>query len=304
MRSLRGSQHLLPVHRLLRACVPFVPDLVTSSLVAKGHSQSRAADRRQAGQHQAGSGPQQPPLLELLASLGAVYRSLAPPLSLGELVFGLQVLVKQHSSQRPQARDQLRGRRVRDPLLLHRMLDDLDLAQSCYRRQQHLAAAHCRIKIQNMVAWQPESSYLRPGYWLGVDHCQRQVVWAVRGTRFLADLITDLTSAHPYMQGHTHWGMQHAARWLLHREQARVQDLLAHLPGYRLHLVGHSLGGGIASLIAHMAHNCPQVAAQLLPPEARGQQGLPLPGWVRAVALAPPCVMTQHMAHSCRRLKR
>lgn len=48
-----------------------------------------------------------------------------------------------------------------------------------------------------MVVWKPEGSYLRPGYWVGLDHRARRVVWAIRGTRFMVDLLTDLCSLHP-----------------------------------------------------------------------------------------------------------
>lgn len=49
-----------------------------------------------------------------------------------------------------------------------------------------------------------------------------QVVWAVRGTKHVRDLLIDLSSEHPYMAGHTHWGMHNAAVWMLRREGHRV----------------------------------------------------------------------------------
>jgi thioesterase domain-containing protein len=41
--------------------------------------------------------------------------------------------------------------------------------------------------------------------------------------------------------------------------------LLKRHPGYNLHLVGHSMGGGVAAILAHMAHNDAGVQRMLLP---------------------------------------
>lgn len=75
-----------------------------------------------------------------------------------------------------------------------------------------------------------------------------------------------------------------------------LPDLLRQRPGYRLKLVGHSLGGGIASLIAHMAHTEPRVAALLLPPRLRGG---PPGSAVSATAVASPCIMSGAIAEEC-----
>jgi hypothetical protein len=50
----------------------------------------------------------------------------------------------------------------------------------------------------------------------------RQVVFAVRGTKHIIDLLVDLSSEHPYMAGTTHWGMHTAALWLVRKEGPRV----------------------------------------------------------------------------------
>ena len=50
--------------------------------------------------------------------------------------------------------------------------------------------------------------------------------------------------------GQAHEGMLRAASWLLDRELAVLQDLLQQHPGFRLRLIGHSLGAGTATLAA------------------------------------------------------
>ncbi len=55
--------------------------------------------------------------------------------------------------------------------------------------------------------------------WLRAVRCSPPV-----GVAQVADLLIDLSSAHPmHGGGHTHWGMHHAALWLVNREGRRVR---------------------------------------------------------------------------------
>lgn len=47
--------------------------------------------------------------------------------------------------------------------------------------------------------------------------------------------------------------------------------LLRKHPTYSLHIVGHSLGGGIGGLLAHLAHNDAHVHSLLMPPALQGK---------------------------------
>ncbi len=46
--------------------------------------------------------------------------------------------------------------------------------------------------------------------------------------------------------------MLSAARCLVHDDLEKVSRLSKEYPGYELRIMGHSLGGGIASLVTHM----------------------------------------------------
>jgi hypothetical protein len=51
--------------------------------------------------------------------------------------------------------------------------------------------------------------------------------------------------------GHAHCGMVASARWIGQRAGGVLEEGLRANPGYRLKIVGHSLGGGTASLLAY-----------------------------------------------------
>ena len=48
--------------------------------------------------------------------------------------------------------------------------------------------------------------------------------------------------------GYSHFGMLAAARWLLQQLSGTMREALADHPGYKLKVIGHSLGGGTAAM--------------------------------------------------------
>mmetsp|Transcript_25102 Transcript_25102/g.79216 ORF Transcript_25102/g.79216 Transcript_25102/m.79216 type:complete len:346 (-) Transcript_25102:409-1446(-) len=79
---------------------------------------------------------------------------------------------------------------------------------------------------------------------------RKRVVLAVRGTQDLSDVLTD-SYAHgrPFCGGWAHAGMASTARWL-DKELSPCLLFLAHGCGFEAVLVGHSLGAGVAALLA------------------------------------------------------
>jgi hypothetical protein len=58
-------------------------------------------------------------------------------------------------------------------------------------------------------------------------------------------MLTDACAACvPYCGGYAHWGMLEAAKWMVANELERVVGICREHPGYKLLLVGHSLGAG------------------------------------------------------------
>lgn len=117
-----------------------------------------------------------------------------------------------------------------------------------------------------------------PAHYIVVDHAERAVVLVVRGSLDLSDVLTDLqvqpSRREEGLLGRgCHGGMARAALCLAEAHEGLLRRALREHRGYRLQLVGHSLGGGIASF-----------AALLLRRRLRGVD-------VRAFAFAPPCTL-------------
>ncbi|MEW5303530.1 MAG: hypothetical protein WDW36_006212 [Sanguina aurantia] len=211
----------------------------------------------------------------VLRQLNATHVKVVGGLNLGQITFGLQGAP-------------LEGQE--GLLLAQSLAQDLDLASGAYKSSAKGMAAHTHLKARNVLHYQGEGSRFQPAHYLALDPVNKAVVWGVRGTKGFADLFADLAgSAHAASPGrshHVHYGMHHAAQWLLHRHLDTVEELLMARPSYRLRLVGHSMGGGVAALMAHLLHN----DASLLP-DCRNE--------ITATAFAPPGVMCPHAAARC-----
>ncbi|CAL5869015.1 uncharacterized protein PFLUO_LOCUS3243 [Penicillium psychrofluorescens] len=96
-------------------------------------------------------------------------------------------------------------------------------------------------------------------HYLCIDHESKAVVLTLRGTWGFEDILTDMTCDYDELdwQGKTwkvHKGMHASARRLLDGGGARVmitlRAALEEFPTYGVVLCGHSLGGGVAALLA------------------------------------------------------
>lgn len=173
------------------------------------------------------------------------------------------------------------------------------------------------LRESNVLKFVKNSSVLRPGYYVGIDHRKKLVIFGIRGTHTVYDLITDIVSSSDEgvtFEGYsTHFGTAEAARWFLTHEVGTLKKCLDEhkvigqinffffhtarvwiefdndifLQGYKLRLVGHSLGGATAALMAIMLRK-----------KSMKQLGFS-PEIVSAVGYAtPPCV-SKELAESC-----
>eukprot|EP00035_Acanthoeca_spectabilis_P007920 m.146358 g.146358 ORF g.146358 m.146358 type:complete len:581 (+) comp14140_c0_seq3:403-2145(+) len=91
-----------------------------------------------------------------------------------------------------------------------------------------------------------------PGHLVLVDHAQKAVVFAIRGTACFDDALTDLLAdTVPFLFGTVgHRGIVDAAHFALATQGSTVRQALERHPGYKLVVTGQSLGGGIALVLS------------------------------------------------------
>jgi len=140
-----------------------------------------------------------------------------------------------------------------------------------HHAEHHAFSFHTSVPVHTILL----SSFTDPGvrydmhgdvntgvplvHYICVDHKAKAVVLTCRGTLGLDDVVTDLTCEYGDMEvrGKTyrvHKGMLNSALLLLKTRRAKVlmtlRNALHEHEGYGLVLCGHSLGGGVASILS------------------------------------------------------
>lgn len=105
-----------------------------------------------------------------------------------------------------------------------------ELAKGAYKDSPASLARHCMLRESNVLKFVKDSSVLRPGYYIGIDHRQKLVIFGIRGTHTVYDLITDIVSSSDEeitFEGYsTHFGTAEAARWFLTHEIKSIKNCL------------------------------------------------------------------------------
>ncbi|GER55193.1 alpha/beta-Hydrolases superfamily protein [Striga asiatica] len=209
--------------------------------------------------------------------------------SLSDLTIGLYLLYLRQASTT--SVEDVKGEIVSSELMVQDFIYHTELAKGAYKDNAAGLARNSMIREKNVIKFVKNSSVLRPGYYIGIDTRRKLVILGIRGTHTVYDLITDIiSSGHEDIttEGYsTHFGTAEAARWFLNHEMDTIRKCLDKHKGFRLRLVGHSLGGATASLLAIK-----------LKKKSMKELGFS-PDIISAIGYAtPPCV-SKDLAESC-----
>ena len=96
-----------------------------------------------------------------------------------------------------------------------------------------------------------EEGGICPKFIILLDHESEAIVLAIRGTFCLKDVILDMVCDDaPFLEGFAHKGIREGAERVWANSCSALLAALALHPTYSLVLTGHSLGGGVAVLLA------------------------------------------------------
>lgn len=209
--------------------------------------------------------------------------------SIADLTLGLYFLSVRHASQ--MAGDTFSGDLVQSDTFVGDLIYYVELARGSYQKDAAGLARVSMIQESKVVKFEDTSNVMRPGYYVAIDHRHKLVILCIRGTHTVHDIVTDLASnseGSSTLDGESvHYGSVEGARWFMENEMSTLKNCLEEHKGYELRLVGHSLGGSTAALLALMLRKS-------------GKEVLGIPASsIKAVTIAsPPCV-SKTLASEC-----
>lgn len=106
----------------------------------------------------------------------------------------------------------------------------VELAKGAYKDSAAGLARNSMLQERNIIKFVKNSSVLRPAYYLGIDSRNKLVVFGIRGTHTVYDLITDMISSSDkgttFEGFSTHFGTAESARWFLQHELKTIRECL------------------------------------------------------------------------------
>lgn len=112
------------------------------------------------------------------------------------------------------------------------------------------ACHHLQISKEDMLVWEFEGSEMfKPSFFISHDSKTNAIVLSIRGTWSIQDTLTDLCAEYePFKGGFVHTGFHRGANWIKDHYNHEIVGYIQKFKSNALYIVGHSLGGAIASL--------------------------------------------------------
>ncbi|KAF9923455.1 hypothetical protein FBU30_006516 [Linnemannia zychae] len=157
-----------------------------------------------------------------------------------------------------------------------------------WRSDHACAIDFLRIPKEDLLAYEFHASKVfHPSYYVALDRATNSIVLAIRGTMSAFDTLTDLVCEYQQWKGGlVHGGMKTSADWFMVN---LVPQLVAYISKHKvsaLNIVGHSLGGGTASILTMMLLDHQHEFQSLMKGQFR----------IQCHAFAPACSVSKELA--------
>ncbi|CAA7057464.1 unnamed protein product [Microthlaspi erraticum] len=130
---------------------------------------------------------------------------------------------------------------------------------------------------EDVLLQKPKAGILQPAFTIIRDTNSKCLLLLIRGTHSIKDTLTAATGAvvpfhHSVLHdgglsnlvlGYAHCGMVAAARWIAKLSVPCLIKALDENPGYKVQIVGHSLGGGTAALLTYILREQKEFASAI-----------------------------------------
>ncbi|XP_057977786.1 uncharacterized protein LOC131164536 [Malania oleifera] len=217
---------------------------------------------------------------------------------IGDLAFGISFLLKRqgnlHVSGVFGGKDSLQLKGSDITAELRYLLNLLTLCWHFSKKPFALFLEETGYSKENVLLQEPKAGILKPAFTILVDHKTNCFLLLIRGTHSIKDTLTAATGAvvpfhHTVVHeggvsnlvlGYAHCGMVAAARWIAKLATPCLIKALHEYPGYKVQIVGHSLGGGTAALLTYVLREQKELST------------------ITCVTFAPAACMTWELAES------
>jgi hypothetical protein len=145
------------------------------------------------------------------------------------------------------------------------------------------------IAVENILQSNWRNSPFRPCYYVAADLANQSIVISIRGSLELGDLLSDVTANSVKVsllgsQGWVHEGMMASATYIHCCTKSILERSSDAYPGWPILITGHSLGGGVAAVLAMLLLN------------EGGVTGL---GDIRCITIGSAAVMSESLSQVC-----